>query len=269
MNASKLSFTPAPFGCLLDEAVRAMKAAGFSSTELFPKDYYFSYEGPDAVLRLLQETGMTVSCYQNLRNYEGMPEAQRSTKNRIAEQLLSQMQLLGTDTLVLCTNTTPECSGDEARIVGDLRALGDIAARYGKRVAWEPICWGRWVKDYRHAWEIIQKVDHPNIGIVLDSFHLFALDLPLAEITRIDGKKIFLVEVSDIPKGNFPDFVELSRGYRLVPGEGQCDVMGFMHAVRETGYDGILSVEIFNSYYRTLPPQAVADRARKSLDALL
>jgi 4-hydroxyphenylpyruvate dioxygenase len=269
MNTGKLSFTPAPFGCLLDEAVRTMKTAGFDSTELFPKDYYFSYEGPDAVLRLLRETGMEVSCYQNLRNYEGMPEEQRSTKNQIAEQLFAQMQLLGTDTLVLCTNIAGDAIGDEARIVRDLRALGDMAARHEKRVAWEAICWGKWVRDYRHAWEIVQKVDHPNIGLVLDSFHLFALDLPLDDITRIDPRKIFLVEVCDIPKGNFPDFIELSRGYRLVPGEGHCAVGDFLQAVRQTGYDGYLSVEVFNSYYRTLPAQEVADRARRSLDRFL
>lgn len=269
MDASKLSFTPAPLNCLLDEAVQAMKTAGFSSTELFPKDYYFSYEGPDAVLRLLKETDMTVSCYQNLRNYEGMPEEQRRTKNQIAEQLFSQAQLLGTDTLVLCSNTTPESSGDEERIVDDLRALGDMAARYGKRVAWEAICWGRWVKDYRHAWEIVQKVDHPNIGLVLDCFHVFALGLPVADVTRISASKIFMVEICDLPKGNFPDFIELSRGYRMVPGEGHCAVPDFVHAVRETGYNGILSVEIFNPYYRTLAPQAVADRARKSLEQFI
>lgn len=269
MRASTLSFTTAPFSCPIDEAVRAMKVAGFTSTELFPKDYYFSYEGPDAVLRLLRETGMAVSCYQNLRNYEGMPEAQRASKNQIAEQLFSQMQLLDTSTLVLCTNIAVDSIGEPSRIVRDLRSLGDIAARYGRRVAWEAICWGRWVRDYRQAWEIVQEVDHPNIGLVLDSFHVFAMDLPLKDIARIDKSKIFMVEVSDFPKGKFPDYVELSRGYRLVPGEGHLPLGDFVQAVRETGYDGTLSLEVFNAYYKTLPVQALADRAWESMQALV
>lgn len=268
MDASKLSCTTVTFGVPVDEAVRAMRAAGFSSTELWPRDYYFSNDGPDAVLRLLRETGMGVSCYQNLRNFEGMPEEQRATKTRIAEQLFSQMQLLDTETLVLCSNIALDSSGDVGRIVGDLRQLGDIAARYGRRVAWEPICWGRWVKDYRQAWEIVKTVDHPAIGLVLDCFHIFTLDLPVDAIATIDREKIFLVEVADFPKGNF-DFIELSRAYRLFPGEGYTPIRSFVDAVRSTGYDGVLSVEVFNTYYRTLGADAVARRARASMDALL
>jgi 4-hydroxyphenylpyruvate dioxygenase len=268
MDASKLSCTTVTFGCPVDQAVRAMKQVGFTSTELWPRDYYFSNDGPDAVINLLRETGMTVSCYQNLRNYEGMPEAQRPTKQRIAEQLFSQMQLVGAETLVLCSNIAPDSVGDEGRIVADLRELGEIAARYGRRVAYEPICWGRWVRDYRHAWEIVKKVDHAAIGIVLDCFHIFTLDLPLDGIAGIDKNKIFIVEVADFPRGNF-DFLELSRAYRLFPGEGYSPVGDFMREVRKTGYDGILSVEVFNTYYRTMAPEVIARRARESLEPLL
>ena len=265
---AKLSCTTVTFGCPVDQAVRAMQKVGFTSTELWPRDYYFSNEGPDAVLGLLGETGMSVSCYQNLRNYEGMPEAQRRDKQRIAEQLFLQMQLLGVETLVLCSNIDPDSRGDEARIIADLRELGDLAARFGRRVAWEPICWGRWVKDYRHAWRIVKKVEHDAIGLVLDCFHIFTLDLPLDGIADIESAKIFIVEVADFPRGKM-DFLELSRAYRLFPGEGSTPIGEFMREVRKTGYDGILSVEVFNAYYRTLPPGLVARRARASLEALL
>jgi 4-hydroxyphenylpyruvate dioxygenase len=251
MDASKLSCTTVTFGCPVDQAVRVMKQAGFTSTELWPRDYYFSNDGPDAVINLLRDTGMTISCYQNLRNYEGMPEAQRVTKQRIAEQLFSQMQLIGAETLVLCSNITPDSIGDEGRIISDLRELGDIAARYGRRVAWEPLGWARWVRDYRHAWDIVKKADHPAIGLVLDCFHIFTLDLPLDGIAGIDKNKIFIVEVADFPR------------------EGYSPVGDFMREVRKTGYDGILSVEVFNTYYRTIQPEIIAKRARDSLESLL
>lgn len=268
MDERNLSCTTVSFGCPVDEAIVAMSKAGFTSTELWPRDYYFSNDGPDAVLDVLRTTGMTVSCYQNLRNYEGMPESQRGTKQRIAEQIFMQMQLLDTSTLVLCSNIAPDSIGDEDRIIADLRELGDIAARYGRRVAWEPLCWGRWVKDYRHAWDIVGKVDHEAVGIVLDCFHIFALELPLDGIAKMEREKIFIVEVADIPGGNF-DFIELSRAYRLFPGEGITPIGDFIDEVRKTGYDGILSVEVFNTYYRTLAADVVARRARASLDPFL
>jgi len=268
MDISKLSCTTVTFGCPVDQAVLAMKQAGFTATELWPRDYYFSNDGPDAIINLIRDTGMTISCYQNLRNYEGMPEAQRPTKQRIAEQLFSQMQLVGAKTLVLCSNVAPDCIGDEGRIISDLRQLGDIAASYGCRVAFEPIAWGRWVRDYRHAWEIVKKVDHAAIGMVLDCFHIFTLDLPLDGIASIDRNKIFIVEVADFARGHF-DLLELSRAYRLFPGEGYSPVGDFVREVRKTGYDGILSVEVFNTYYRTMQPDVIAKRARDSLEPLL
>jgi len=268
MNANKLSCTTVTFGCPVDRAVRAMKQAGFTSTELWPRDYYFSNDGPDAVFNLLRDTGMMISCYQNLRNYEGMPETQRPTKQRIAEQLFSQMQLAGAQTLVLCSNVAPDSIGGENRIISDLRELGDIASRYGCRVAYEPIAWGKWVRDYRHAWDILKKVDHAAIGIVLDCFHIFTLDLPLDGIAGIDPDKIFIVEVADFARGHI-DLLELSRAYRLFPGEGYSPVKDFVQEVRKTGYNGILSVEVFNTYYRTMDPEIVARRARDSLEVLL
>ena len=267
MDRSRLSCTTVTFGGKLAEKLAAMKQAGFAATEIWPRDYYEHNEGPDHAINLLQSTGLAPACYQNLRNFEGMPHEQRERKIAIAAQLFDQMRLIGCPTLVLCSNIAPDCSGERKRIVDDLRCLGDLAAKYGVRVAWEPICWGRWVKDYRHAFDIVQEVDHPQIGLVLDSFHVFALNLPVAEIASIPSDKIFLVEVADLPGGNF-DFIEMSRSFRLFPGEGITPVGDFLDQVRKTGYGGVCSVEVFNSYYQTLDVNRVAERAMASLHTL-
>lgn len=267
MDRSRLSCTTVTFGGRLPEKIAAMARAGFGQTELWPRDYYEHNEGPDIAIDLLAKHDVKVSCYQNLRNFEGMPDAMRERKTRIATQLFDQMNLIGCDTVVLCSNISPESSGDPKRIVEDLRMLGRLAEPYGVRVAWEPICWGRWVRDYREAWKIVQQVDHPCIGLVLDSFHVFALDLPVDAIAKIDREKIFLVEVADIATSKL-DFLEISRSFRLFPGEGATPVPSFMEQVARTGYDGVYSVEVFNIYYQTLPLDAVAERAMNSLRGL-
>lgn len=264
MDASKLSCTTVTFGGKLTEKLKAMKAAGFGATEIWPRDYYEHNEGPDIALNMLQELQLAPSCYQNLRNFEGMPEAQRARKSAIATQLFDQMRVLGCETLVLCSNIAPDSSPDEGRIAADLQMLGDLATPYGVRVAWEPICWGRWVKDYRDAWRILQKVNHPNIGLVLDSFHVLALDLPVEPIADIPREKIFFVELADMPGGTL-DFLEVSRSFRLFPGEGVTPIESFVKQVVKTGYDSFWSVEVFNTYYQTLDVNEVARRAMNSL----
>ncbi len=267
MDRSRLGCTTVTFGGRLPEKLSAIRAAGFGSTELWPRDYYEHNEGPDIAIDLLRSNGLSVCAYQNLRNFEGMPEALRERKTRIAKQLFDQMNLVGCKTVVLCSNIAPDSSGDHGRIVEDLRLLGDLAEPYDVQVAWEPICWGRWVRDYRDAWKLVQKVDHPRIGMVLDSFHVFALDLPVDEIADIGREKIFLVEVADLPKSNL-DFLELSRAFRLFPGDGVTPIRSFVQQVARTGYQGVVSVEVFNTYYQTLANEVVATRAMKSLEAL-
>ena len=268
MDRTRLSCTTVTFGGKLPDKMAAMARAGFGQTELWPRDYYEHNEGPDIAIDLLAAHDMKVSCYQNLRNFEGMPPQLRERKVRIAQQIFDQMNLIGCETLVLCSNISPQSSGDPQRIISDLRLLGDLAEPYGVRVAWEPICWGRWVRDYREAWKLVQEVDHPRIGLVLDCFHVFALDLPVADIGRIEREKIFIVEVADLAKSNL-DFLEISRSFRLFPGEGVTPIASFMEQVARTGYDGVYSVEVFNSYYQTLPLDQVAERAMRSLSGLL
>jgi 4-hydroxyphenylpyruvate dioxygenase len=34
-----------------------------------------------------------------------------------------------------------------------------------------PLAWGRFIYDRRDAWQIVRRANHPNIGLILDSFH--------------------------------------------------------------------------------------------------
>lgn len=267
MERNRLACTTVSFGGRLPDKLAATARAGFGQTEMWPRDYYEHNEGPDIAIDLLAQHDLKVACYQCLRNFEGMPDALRERKKRIATQMFDQMNLIGCKTVVLCSNISPLSTGDTARIVEDLRLLGSLAQPYGVRVAWEPICWGRWVRDYREAWKIVQQVDHPCIGMVLDCFHVFALDLPVEPIAKIDREKIFLVEVADNAKSNL-DFLEISRSFRLFPGEGATPVPAFVEQIAKTGYDDVIAVEVFNSYYQTLPVDAVAERAMKSMRQL-
>jgi 4-hydroxyphenylpyruvate dioxygenase len=267
MDRKRLSCTTVTFGGKLPQKLQAMQAAGFAGTEFWPRDYYEHNEGPDIAIDLLRKHQLVPTVYQCLRNFEGMPEHLRSRKIAIARQLFDQMQQLGCETVTLCANIAPDCSGDRGRIVEDLKLLGDLAKSYGVRVAYEPICWGRWLSDYREAWQVIRKVDHPNIGILLDCFHIYALEQPIEPIADIDPAKVFLTEVADLPKVRM-DFVEISRSMRLFPGEGYTPIREFIRQVERIGYQGWYSVEVFNSYALTLDLDLVAGRAMKSLERL-
>jgi len=127
--------------------------------------------------------------------------------------------------------------------------LGERAAKRGLRVGYEALAWGRHVNDYRDAWEIVRRADHPAIGIILDSFHALAPGFPVRAMASIPGDKIFLVQLADAPKLEL-DILSWSRHFRSFPGQGDLPVGEFMQAIAATGYAGPWSLEIFNDQFR-------------------
>ena len=61
------------------------------------------------------------------------------------------------------------------------------------------------------------------------------------------------------------DILQWSRHFRNFPGQGDLDVEGFMEAILATGYDGWLSLEIFNDQFRMASPRHVAKDGARSL----
>jgi 4-hydroxyphenylpyruvate dioxygenase len=264
----QLGCTTATFGGKLPTKLKAIKEAGFVSTEFWPRDLFEHAEGPEIAIDLLRQTGLGVSAYQALRNFEGSRESVMPLKLEIARQMMDQMALVGARTLVLCSNTDPGSSGDRSVCAAHLRQLGELAASRGLRVAYETLSWGHWINDYRDAWSLIQDVAHPSVGLLLDSFHLFVRQTPLQEIERIGAEHIFLVELADLVHANMSP-IETSRSYRLFPGEGVGPIAQFLDRVAQTGYDGVLSLEIFNAHHAAQDPGDVARRAMDRLQAAL
>jgi 4-hydroxyphenylpyruvate dioxygenase len=262
-SALQLGCTTITFGCGLSDKLRAMRQAGFVATEFFPRDLFEDPRGPDYAVQLLRASGLAVSAYQALRDYEGMPVTQRDHALVIAAQMMEQMAWLGADLLVLCANVHPDASPDRPRCVADLRLLAELAASRGMRIAYEPIGWARWFSDYRDAWSLVRDVDHPSLGLALDSLHVCASGLPLDGIDAIDPAKVFLVQLCDWPQTRLPPF-EVARHYRLFPGEGVGPVQQFFERFKRRGYAGCFSVEIMNAHYRHEDPQTVARRAMET-----
>jgi 4-hydroxyphenylpyruvate dioxygenase len=135
------------------------------------------------------------------------------------------------------------------------------------RVAYEALAWGRYVNDYAHAWKLVAAVDHPSLGVCLDSFHILSRGDDPAGIRDIPGEKVFFVQLADAPAMHL-DVLQWSRHYRCFPGQGDFDLTGFMAHVLSTGYDGPLSLEVFNDVFRQADADRTATDALRSLVAL-
>ena len=158
----------------LSEKLQAIAAAGFRGVEIFESDL-LSYHGtPADIAKEMADLGLKAITFQPFRDFEGMPEPQRTRTFDRAERKFDLMQELGCDLLMVCSNVSPDSLGGIDRAAADFRELGERAAKRGLRVGFEALAWGRHINDYRDAWEVVRRADHPAIGLVLDSFHTCA-----------------------------------------------------------------------------------------------
>jgi 4-hydroxyphenylpyruvate dioxygenase len=248
----------------LAEKLEAVAAAGFKAVEIFENDLLSFNGGPDDVRRMLAELGLAPAVFQPFRDFEGMPEPQRTKVFSRAERKFDVMQELGCDFLMVCSNVSPDSLGGIDRAAADLHELGERAAKRGMRVAFEALAWGRHINDYRDAWEAVRRADHPAVGFVLDSFHVLSRGTDLRAIRSIPKDRIFLVQMADAPRLEM-DYLSWSRHYRCFPGQGDLPISDFMDALGATGFDGLLSLEIFNDRFRAGSTRSVAVDGRRSL----
>jgi 4-hydroxyphenylpyruvate dioxygenase len=248
----------------LNEKLQAIAHAGFKCVELFENDL-LSFNGtPSDVRRMIEDLGLKTITFQPFRDFEGMPDERRARVFQRAERKFDLMQDLGCDLLMVCSNVSPESLGGLERAAADLHQIGEHAAKRGVRVAFEALSWGRHIHDYRDAWEAVRRASHPNVGIVLDSFHILARGTDLGAVRSMPRDRIFLVQMADAPRLDM-DYLSWSRHYRNFPGQGELPIQDFMNALLSTGYDGLLSLEIFNDQFRAGSARSVAIDGHRSL----
>ncbi|MDE3078503.1 MAG: sugar phosphate isomerase/epimerase and 4-hydroxyphenylpyruvate domain-containing protein [Paracoccaceae bacterium] len=251
----------------LRDKLAAIAAAGFDGIEIFETDFVAFDASPREVGQMVRDHGLEISLFQPFRDFEGMPGEARARAFDRAERKFDLMGELGADLVLVCSNVAPDSLGGIDRAAADFRELGERAAPRGIRVGFEALAWGRHINDHRDAWEVVRRADHANVGLILDSFHTLARKIDPDTIRRIPADKIFFVQLADAPLIDM-DLLYWSRHFRNMPGQGDLDVTGFMRAVAATGYDGVLSLEIFNDQFRGASTRSIAVDGRRSLIAL-
>jgi sugar phosphate isomerase/epimerase len=115
-----------------------------------------------------------------------------------------------------------------------LRDAGDRALKGGVRIALEPL--NHYETDLLQtagqALDFLQKVNHPAIGVLLDTYHVNIEEASWTDPYRrvLDAQKLFYVHLGD--------------NNRLPPGKGLIDFPAILRTLQEGDYNGWLSAEL-------------------------
>lgn len=310
ITTSSLGYDPAQ---TLDRKIRAAAQHGYAGMEISYGDLAAYSQargisvtaGAEQIRKLCQDSNLAIVSLCPFENYEGdsSPLADRLRK---AEHWIGVARTLGAEHLQIPSQFDVTSNGREDLIIAELRALADVgsAAEPVVKVAYEPLSWGLYCSTWETALRYVQRVNRPNFGLCLDTFH---------ELTKLWGNPLD-------PSGKYPDadhalakslrrfvdecpvenifYVQLSDGERLdphiteihpwfIPGEApeftwskharpfplEADYGGYLPVaevvkawVVDKKFTGWVSMEIFDRRMRNpaYQPEDAAERGQKS-----
>jgi len=130
------------------------------------------------------------------------------------------------------------------RIATSLHPIADEAQDAGVRLAIEPL--NRFetslFNTVAQTMELVERMDHPAVGLLLDTFHMNIEERDIPGAIRTAGRSLFHFHACGNDRG--------------APGDDGIDWPGIRNALAEIEYDGALSIESF-----TTANQAIATAA--------
>lgn len=121
------------------------------------------------------------------------------------------------------------------------------------------------INRFEYAYDIVQAVDSPSVGITLDQYHFHAMASGWDSLEKADGKKIFVWHLNgmeDMPCGAAYNNDEK----RLWPGEpGDClDHKRYADTLKKIGFEGdVCTMEVFRPAYYELSQE---DNVKKAAE---
>jgi sugar phosphate isomerase/epimerase len=258
----------------LEAKLRTVRDAGFTQIMLQARDIAGHPGGEAAAIDAVRKSGLRVTGFQVLRDFEGLSGRLHAYKLDIARAMLTTCHALGSEVLLVCSSTSTHATDDSDAYVRDLRKLAMLAVPFRIRIAYEALSWGRRVSEMPQAWDIVLRADRANLGLAIDSYHMLATKTPLDALDEVDPDKILFVQLSDFMWQEVPspdERMNTARHFRVFPGEGahSADIAELVRRLDAIGYRGDYSFEVFNDDYVQLPLATVAARARESVRFLI
>jgi 2-keto-myo-inositol isomerase len=86
-----------------------------------------------------------------------------------------------------------------------------------------------------------------DASLLLDVFHLYKSGTPFTSLKQINGAALHVMHLNDYPQA--ADSSTLNDGNRIYPGDGVAPIGQILRDLRDNGFRGHLSLELFNREY--------------------
>ena len=99
----------------------------------------------------------------------------------------------------------------------------------------------------KHGIYVTVAAGRADASLLLDVFHLYKSGTPFTALKQINGASLHLMHLNDYPQAADPS--TLNDGNRIYPGDGVAPLGQILRDLRDSGFRGCLSLELFNKEY--------------------
>ncbi|PPI88375.1 xylose isomerase [Candidatus Pantoea edessiphila] len=252
----------------IEQKLKAAHKAGFDQVEIWREDIKDNFNIISSITKFSIEKGIGFTNLQVLRDCTGIPNEDHKKKREELRQFINLAQTIGCNAIQVLASTREDCLVD--RVDDDLCWIASEAIKYKIKIMYEPIAWSSVDNTLPLAWERIKRLNQPNIGLVVDLFHIYALGGDAFQLDEIPRDRIYEVQLCDIAKKLPRDkksLMNIARHERQLPGKGIIKIECFIDKLKSIGYKGPIGIEVFNDKLKCLSPYEVARQAWISLNS--
>jgi sugar phosphate isomerase/epimerase len=242
------TFTNQPWN--IRECIDSYARAGIGGISIWRETV--ANEDLKSVRRYLDDSGIVPVSLVRGGFFTAKTQADREVAISKNLEALIEAEILGLPMIVLVCGATIGQSPDEnlEQIEEGIRTLIPTAEALGIKLAIEPLhpmyAGDRSaVASLKDANILAQRINHPLVGIAVDTFHVWWESNLDQEIqTCADNGHLFAFHICEF-KPDFDHFL-LDRG---LPGEGVNATPRILEMIRKTSFAGLTEVEIFSRKY--------------------
>lgn len=252
--------------------IKAASAAGFDCLEIWAAKLreFLKENSTNDLKRLFDENNLAPYSINSIEHITFRNDEDYAKIKAECEELCRVASEIDCPFVVVVPGKLPNDASKDLIVAESVRVLdelADIAEKFNVGLAFEFL--GQTdcsVQTLGLADEIVKKVNRPNIGLVLDSFHFYAGGSTFESIDALNPEKLFIFHINDSedkPKE------ELNDSHRLLPGLGILPLHDIKAAFDRIGFDRIASVEIFRPEYWERDAFELARDAREAMMKVL
>jgi sugar phosphate isomerase/epimerase len=108
---------------------------------------------------------------------------------------------------------------------------------------------------------------HPNACLLADVYHLHKGGSGFVGVNQLSAAAMHVFHLNDYPET--PGRAEITDAHRVYPGDGVAPLKALLRDLRKLGFNGVLSLELFNRDYWKQDPLKVAQTGLEKMKALL